>query len=101
MALVAAQCPIKPSPLRAALLPRIRETNALIAGYAQTLTDVRYIDIFSPMLNPQGLPRGELFRSDMLHLNEAGYQLWQSVIAAHLGLAPATPPSQEMAVSGP
>jgi lysophospholipase L1-like esterase len=92
---------IKPSPARLALLARIRETNTLIAGYAQTLADVRYIDIFSPMLNAQGLPRPELFQGDRLHLNEAGYQLWQSVIAAHLPAAPAPLPAQEMAVSGP
>lgn len=79
---------IKPSPSRLSLLPRIRETNALIAGYAKTLADVGYIDIFSPMLGAQGLPRPELFRGDRLHLNAAGYQLWQSVIAPHLALAP-------------
>lgn len=83
---------IKPSPSRVALLPRIREANALIAGYAQTMPGLRYIDIFSPMLDTQGLPRPELFRADRLHLNDAGYQLWQSVIAADLAAAPAMPP---------
>ncbi len=79
---------IKPSPARLALLPKVREANALIARHARTLKEVGYIDIFSPMLNAEGQPRPELFRADRLHLNAAGYQLWQSVIAAHL-LAPA------------
>lgn len=78
---------IKPSPARLALLPKVREANALIASHAKTLKDVGYIDIFSPMLNAEGQPRPELFLADRLHLNAAGYQLWQSVIAAHL-LAP-------------
>ena len=88
---------IKPSPSRVSLLPKIRETNALIANYAQTLTNVRYIDIFSPMLNKDGSPRPELFLSDRLHLNEAGYQLWQSVIVSQL---PAPLQTRENPVSG-
>ena len=79
---------IKPSPLRVALLPKIRETNALIASYVQTVPHARYIDIFNPMLTEGGLPRPELFLADQLHLNDAGYRLWQTVIAADLSLAP-------------
>ncbi len=83
---------IKPSPSRLSLLPRIRETNALIATHAQTLAGVRYIDVFSPMLDAQGLPRPELFLGDRLHLNAAGYRLWQSVIASHLAAPPPRTP---------
>ena len=81
---------IKPSPQRVALLPKIRETNALIASYVQTVPHARYIDIFNPMLAEGGLPRPELFLADQLHLNDAGYRLWQTVIAADLALAPLT-----------
>ncbi len=80
---------IKPSPLRAALLPAMRETNSLIAGYLKTLPDADYIDTHTAMLDAQGKPRPELFQSDMLHMNADGYALWQSVIAPHL-LAPST-----------
>ena len=79
---------IKPSPSRTLLLPKVKQTNALIASFAQTVTDVRYIDIFNPMLNAQGQPRPELFLADRLHLNEAGYQLWQSVLAADVSMSP-------------
>lgn len=87
---------IKPSPSRLSLLARIRETNALIESHAKTLSNVGYIDIFNPMLDAQGRPRPELFRGDKLHLNAAGYQLWQSVIAPHLAQAPlpATPTAE-------
>ena len=85
---------IKPSPLRLALLPQIRQTNALLASYVQTLPNARYIDIFNPMLTADGLPRPELFLADRLHLNEAGYRLWQSVIATDLSVAPAMTAAQ-------
>ncbi|WP_255368620.1 SGNH/GDSL hydrolase family protein [Polaromonas sp. OV174] len=75
---------IKPSPSRAALLPQIKTTNDLIERYTQTMKDVRYIDVYSPMLDAQGQPRPELFLPDRLHLNAAGYQLWRSVLAPYL-----------------
>lgn len=84
---------IKPSPLRAALLPAVRETNALIAGFARETPNLDFIDVFTPMLDDAGRPRAELFRDDALHLNEAGYALWRQVITTHLpavDTAPAT-----------
>lgn len=75
---------IKPSPSRETLLPGIRETNDMIGAYLKRLPNSDYIDIFTPMLGADGRPRPELFRGDQLHLNDDGYRLWQSVIAAHL-----------------
>lgn len=79
---------VKPSPAREALLPLMRETNALVAAYLKTLPNGAYIDVFTPMLAPDGRPRAELFAADRLHLNDAGYRLWQSVIAGYLSPAP-------------
>jgi lysophospholipase L1-like esterase len=78
---------IKPSPARRALLPRIRVTNALIRTYVEQHPDLAYIDVYTPMLDSEGQPRGELFREDALHLNAAGYALWKSVIAPYVQLA--------------
>ncbi len=75
---------IKPSPLRAALLPRIRETNALIRDYITDAQGLRYIDVFTPMLDADGQPRGELFAADRLHLNSDGYALWRTVIGPYV-----------------
>jgi lysophospholipase L1-like esterase len=75
---------IKPSPAREALLPRIRETNALIRRHNVGDERLDYIDVFSPMLDSNGRPRTELFRADRLHLDEEGYGLWREIIAAHL-----------------
>ena len=75
---------IKPSPSRESLLPKIRETNNIISAYVRTLGNSEYIDIFTPMLGADGRPRQELFIADRLHMNEAGYRLWQTVISSHV-----------------
>lgn len=81
---------IKPSPSRAALLPKIRETNNVMTAYMTTLANSDFIDVFTPMLGADGRPRAELFRGDRLHLSDAGYRLWHSIIASHLP-SPAAP----------
>ncbi len=75
---------IKPSPSRVGLMPKVRETNTLIAAHVRTLPNAEYIDIFTPMLAEDGKPRAELYGADMLHMNTAGYALWRGVIASHL-----------------
>lgn len=75
---------IKPSPARAALLPAIQETNALIRAHAGQDQRLDFIDVYQPMLDAQGRPRAELFREDRLHLNAQGYALWHDLIAARL-----------------
>jgi lysophospholipase L1-like esterase len=75
---------IKPSPLRAALLPEIRATNALIRDYIAGEAGVTYVDVFTPMIDADGQPRAELFAADRLHLNRDGYALWKSVIGPYV-----------------
>lgn len=82
---------IKPSPLRAALLPAAREANALIADYAARTPNLDYIDVFSKMLDADGRPRADLYGADALHLNSAGYALWKTVIGQHLQRLPQHP----------
>ena len=48
------------------------------------MTNVDFIDIFTPMLAADGKPRRELFRTDALHLNATGYALWRSVIEPYV-----------------
>ena len=73
----------KPSPSRAQLLSVQREANTLIAVEAQRL-GVDYIDIFTPMLDASGQPDESLFVEDRLHMNRAGYVIWQRAIAPYL-----------------
>lgn len=75
---------IKPSPLRAELLPQQGEANAKIREFIATEEQIVYVDIASPMLRSDGTIRDELFIEDRLHLNRQGYDLWKSVIGRHL-----------------
>jgi lysophospholipase L1-like esterase len=75
---------IKPSPARAALLPKMREANGLIKDYASRDKRLAYIDVFTPMLGADGRPRPELFGPDMLHMNREGYRLWKSKVTPYL-----------------
>lgn len=74
----------KPSPSRAQLLPAQREANALVKAEAERL-GADYIDIFTPMLDASGQPNEALFIEDRLHMNRAGYEIWQRVIAPYVG----------------
>jgi lysophospholipase L1-like esterase len=75
---------MKPSPSRLALIDRFREGNRLIRDYIDTDPRLRYIDVFSPMLDLQGKPRAELFVGDQLHMNPGGYALWTELVRPHL-----------------
>ncbi len=75
---------IKPSPLRESLMAAAHVANGLIASFARTQRQVDFIDVYSKMIDAQGRPRAELYGADRLHLNKAGYALWQGEIAALL-----------------
>lgn len=75
---------IKPSLARAALIQKMRAANELIRSYAARDKHLAYIDVFTPMLGPDGQPRPELFGPDGLHMNRQGYNLWREVIAPYL-----------------
>lgn len=75
---------IKPSLARWSLVGRIRRTNALIRAYARTQGELEYLDVFTPMLGPDGRPRKDLFRADGLHMNARGYQLWTRLLGPRL-----------------
>lgn len=76
---------IKPSPSRAHLLEAVREANAQVHEEAALRENVDFIDVFTPMLGPDGQGRRELFGADMLHMNAAGYALWREIVAPRIG----------------
>ena len=75
---------IKPSPSRVELLPVQRATNTALRTWATGQRNVAYIDVFTPMLDAEGLPRESLFIADRLHMNAEGYALWREIIAPYL-----------------
>jgi len=74
----------KPSPSRSQYLEVTRQLNERLVALADSDSHLWFIDIFTPMLGDDGQPRRELFGSDMLHMNAAGYVLWQSIIEPFL-----------------
>jgi predicted neuraminidase/lysophospholipase L1-like esterase len=75
---------IKPSLARWALVDEMRAANRAIAGLAATEPRLDYVDVDGPMLGADGRPRRELFVADGLHLSDAGYRLWTSLVAPRL-----------------
>ncbi|GAB2573358.1 hypothetical protein ISP15_04410 [Dyella jejuensis] len=71
---------IKPSVARKALLSQIRQANRLVRAYAATQHNVAYLDVFTPMLGPDGQPQAKWFGDDGLHMNRSGYALWIGII---------------------
>ena len=75
---------IKPSPSRAYLMPRFAQANTMIEAYLKTISNTRFINVYSSMLNANGTPREELFMEDRLHMKPNGYALWQQIIKPYL-----------------
>ena len=75
---------MKPSPSRQRLMTEIDAANDEIRNFLQSKKRAAYVDIWDDMLDKNGEPRKELFLKDMLHMNAAGYAIWQKAIAPHL-----------------
>lgn len=71
---------IKPSGDRWVLVDNMKKANALIKKYIAGQRDQTYVDVFTPMIGPDGLPRDELFGEDKLHMNWKGYELWRVLL---------------------
>ncbi len=72
--------PIKPSIKRWDMWPTMETTNNMIKEYSETSKTLFYVDIATPMFGKDGKPMQDLFLDDGLHLNEKGYELWNSIV---------------------
>jgi lysophospholipase L1-like esterase len=75
---------IKPSPSRWHLVEQMRATNALLRAEVARDPRARFVDVFTPMLGPDGRPRPDLYLADQLHMTPAGYAIWRAAIAPAL-----------------
>lgn len=71
---------IKPSRRAPGHWPVMRQANALIKADCRAEDGLRFIDIATAMLGPDGAPRRELFRWDGSHLSPQGYALWTGIV---------------------
>jgi lysophospholipase L1-like esterase len=75
---------VKPSLARTEYWDVAQETNELYKKLATENDKIFYIDIATPLLNPDGTVMNDIFVEDDLHLNEKGTQIWAATIKAAL-----------------
>lgn len=75
---------VKPSLARWNLVEKTRETNALLRKLADSDPRLAYVDVFTPMVGPDGKPVPGHFVEDGLHLTPAGYRIWTAALTPFL-----------------
>ncbi len=75
---------IKPNPLRWKMWERMTATNRVIKNYCESSGFCIFIDTATPLLNARGRPDKNLFAEDGLHLNSAGYAVWNRILTPYL-----------------
>lgn len=75
---------MKPSPARAKNDERMRAANKLVEQMTKENGFATYINVYDAMLDGGGKVRTDIFVSDSLHMNAAGYAIWKNVITPFL-----------------
>jgi lysophospholipase L1-like esterase len=75
---------IKPSVARWKFKTQYETLNAGFKKYAKRARHTEYADVWSPMLDQTGNVLIHVFREDGLHMNDAGYKIWQSALMPYL-----------------
>ena len=70
----------KPSINRMNFWPKYVEAQKALQDLAGEYPNVTYIDVSSPMFNPDGKLNTKIFVSDGIHMNADGYKIWTRVI---------------------
>ncbi len=71
---------VKPSPKFASLWPKAQTVNQMFAALCQQIPRCTYVDTASYLLLPNGKVNKAYFRGDRVHLNDAGYAIWNGVL---------------------
>ena len=72
------------NPARWAQVDKVKAVNSAIEAWMKEQPRMKFIDVFSQMLGADGLPKPEIFGEDKLHMNAAGYAIWQEVVGPFL-----------------
>jgi lysophospholipase L1-like esterase len=71
-----------PTVARQKLDDKMKQANTLIETFTKTDPRLGYIDTRTRMTAADGGPRPELLRSDNLHMNDAGYAIWNEIVGS-------------------
>ena len=74
---------MKPSPSRDKFQSKAIAANNLIRQFLAKDKKTVFVDIF-PLMLKNGKSRPELFVSDMLHMNQQGYAIWDNAVRPYL-----------------
>jgi lysophospholipase L1-like esterase len=74
----------KPSVSRWNLKDKYVDFNKQLEAWTKTEANVDYIDVWTPMLQPNGEVMNDIFREDNLHMVSKGYDIWEKVIGRYL-----------------
>ena len=75
---------VKPSGSRWQHWDNMDALNKKIEKYNQEYENLYYVDLATPLLSSDGKPDNDLFLNDQLHLNDKGYQVWNSILSKML-----------------
>lgn len=75
---------VTPTSSRWKAWPQIDKANKLIKEYSEKSKNLYFIRTDSAFLGDDGKPKDELFRSDLLHLNDKGYEVWKGLVKTEL-----------------
>ena len=70
----------KPSVARWELKEKYEKVNASFKAMADLSPNVKFADVWAPMLNEDGKVKSDIFIEDNLHMNKKGYDIWIKVI---------------------
>jgi lysophospholipase L1-like esterase len=74
----------KPSISRWHLKEKYEAFNKSLLGWTRKKKNVKYADVWRPMLKKNGDVRDDLFIADNLHMNDKGYAIWQNALGKYL-----------------
>ncbi|PPK84595.1 lysophospholipase L1-like esterase [Neolewinella xylanilytica] len=70
----------KPSVARWDLKEAYEAANDRLASFAESKDHTYFVDVWTPALLPDGTVRKDIFVGDNLHMNAAGYDIWEAAI---------------------
>ncbi len=74
----------KPSLARASLKEQYLKFNSELKAWAEKQKNVKFVDVWTPMMDQSGSVQADLFAEDKLHMNEKGYAIWKRVIGPYI-----------------
>ena len=70
----------KPSIARWNFKPQYLEVNQAFQNFANKKSNRHYANVWDIMLDKEGMVRKDIFIEDGLHMNRAGYELWDKIL---------------------